>query len=50
MGTATVIISSGAMAAQYLSLRMLVTAIIIILAGALMAKWEGGGSRTPWPG
>jgi hypothetical protein len=43
--TAAALISSGATAAQSLSLRILVTAVIIIVAGALMAKWEGGGQQ-----
>ena len=46
MGATTAIISSGATAAQFLSLRILVTAVIIILAGALMARWEGGGQQS----
>jgi len=46
MGAAVAIISSGSAAAQSLSLRILVTAIIIILAGALMARCEGGKQQT----
>lgn len=46
MGAVTAIIGSGATAAQFLSLRILVIATIIALAGALMAKWEGGGQQT----
>ena len=45
-GTAAALISSGATAAQFLSLRILATAMIIIVAGSLMAKWEGGGQQS----
>lgn len=42
MEAATTAISNGAAAAQTLSLLVLVIATIITLAGALMARWEGG--------
>lgn len=45
-GSVAALISSGTTAAQFLSLRILVTASIIVVAGALMAKWEGGGQQS----
>lgn len=43
-GTAA-IISSGALAAYPLALRLLAIAALIVLAGSLMAKWEGGSQQ-----
>ncbi|NJD37723.1 MAG: hypothetical protein FIA89_05285 [Geobacter sp.] len=41
----TAIISSGALAAYPLGLRLLAIAALIVLAGSLMAKWEGGNQQ-----
>jgi hypothetical protein len=45
MVTTTALVSSGVSAAQLLSFRILLTAVIIALAGALIAKGEGGGHQ-----
>lgn len=42
---ASVVISSGVLAAYPLVLRLLFIAASIVLAGSLMAKWEGGGQQ-----
>jgi hypothetical protein len=42
MGTTAMIAGSGIVAADMLSLRMLLIASFIIMSGVLLARWEGG--------
>jgi predicted permease len=46
MGTVTAMIGSGAAAAQLISFRIFAMVAIIMIAGSLMARWEGGGQQT----